>query len=96
MHCHLLLTNVNVECVAVHEQEQLEPDALNELHPMRESLHTAEGILKVSTPLVDLEMSKTCERVEVMQNPKIMNIHAQNTVGISVEMLKTCPPVNQC
>lgn len=96
MHCHLLLTNVNVECVAAHEQEQLGPAALNELHPMRESLHTAGGILKVSTPLVDLKMLKTCERVEVIQNPKITHIHVQNIVGISVEILKTCLLVNQC
>ena len=66
MHCHLLLTNVNVECVAAHEQEQLGPAALNKLHPMRESLHIAGRILKVSTPLVGLEMLKTCGRVEVM------------------------------
>ena len=80
-HCHWLLKNVNVDLVAAHEQEQVEPVALYELHAVPGLLHIEGGTLKVSKPLLSLVMSKACERVESMQNLNITIAQTQNMVS---------------
>lgn len=80
-HCHWLLKNVNVDLVAAHEQEQVEPTALYELHAVLGLLHIEGGTLKVSKPLLSLVMSKVCERVESMQNLNITIAQTQNMVS---------------
>lgn len=80
-HCHWLLKNVNVDLVAAHEQEQVEPTALYELHAVLGLLHIEGGTLKASKPLLSLVMSKVCERVESMQNLNITIAQTQNMVS---------------
>ena len=72
---------MNVDLVAAHEQEQVEPTALCELHAVLGLLHIEGGTLKVSKALLSLVMSKACERVESMQNLNITIAQTQNMVS---------------
>ena len=72
---------MNVDLVAAHEQEQVEPTALYELHTVLGLLHIEGGTLKVSKPLLSLVMSKVWERVESMQNLNITIAQTQNMVS---------------
>ena len=72
---------MNVDLLAAHEQEQVEPTALYELHAVLGLLHIEGGTLKVSKPLLSLVMSKVCERVESVQNLNITIVQTQNMVS---------------
>lgn len=72
---------MNVDLVVRHEQEQVEPTALYELHAVLGLLHIEGGILKVSKPLFSLVMFKACEHVESMQNINITIAQTQNMVS---------------
>ena len=72
---------MNVDLLAAHEQEQVEPTALYELHAVLGLLHIEGGTLKVSKPLFSLVMFKACERVESMQNLNITIAQTENMVS---------------
>ena len=72
---------MNVDLLAAHEQEQVEPTALYELHAVLGLLHIEGGTLKVSKPLLSLVTFKACERVESMQNLNITIAQTENMVS---------------
>ena len=72
---------MNVDLLAAHEQAQVEPTALYELHAVLGLLHVEGGTLKVSKPLFSLVMFKACERVESMQNLNITIAQTENMVS---------------